>query len=187
MEDVWKETKFETYYISNFGDLRKMKKFGEWKYINGSYDKDGYKRFCFNNNGKDIFKMSHTLVAEAFIGERPEGLVIDHIDRNKKNNHVSNLRYVTYKDNRINTIRYRDDILETDPNIRSRLVINQIVEEYKDDWKKEIEEKCLATNDIIGIRKRGKRYQATRIIKGKQYYKSFKTLEEAQYYLKNLN
>jgi hypothetical protein len=37
----------------------------------------------------------HLLVAEAFIGPRPEGHHTDHIDRNPKNNCRSNLRYVT--------------------------------------------------------------------------------------------
>ena len=41
----------------------------------------------------------HHLVAEVFIGARPEGKVLDHIDRNKLNNHFSNLRYVTISEN----------------------------------------------------------------------------------------
>lgn len=41
----------------------------------------------------------HVLVAQAFLGERPKGLVINHIDYNKRNNHVSNLEYVTHKEN----------------------------------------------------------------------------------------
>jgi len=45
----------------------------------------------------------HHLVANAFMGERPEGLVIDHIDRNPKNNRISNLRYVTHKENQYNS------------------------------------------------------------------------------------
>lgn len=34
-------------------------------------------------------------VAECWLGEKPEGLQIDHIDRNPLNNHYKNLRYVT--------------------------------------------------------------------------------------------
>lgn len=41
----------------------------------------------------------HRLVAEAFLGKRPDGLVVDHIDRNKQNNHYCNLRYVSLSEN----------------------------------------------------------------------------------------
>ncbi len=41
----------------------------------------------------------HKLVAHAFIGPRPLGLEIDHIDGNKDNNCVDNLEYVTRKQN----------------------------------------------------------------------------------------
>lgn len=47
--------------------------------------------------------MVHKLVAECFIGPRPNGFVIDHIDRNKLNNSVSNLRYVSVSTNTANT------------------------------------------------------------------------------------
>lgn len=39
--------------------------------------------------------MIHSAVAECWLGDRPEGYEIDHIDRNSHNNHYSNLRYVT--------------------------------------------------------------------------------------------
>ena len=35
------------------------------------------------------------VVAECWLGEKPEGYEIDHIDRNSLNNHYTNLRYVT--------------------------------------------------------------------------------------------
>jgi hypothetical protein len=39
------------------------------------------------------------LVAESFIGPKPEGLQVNHIDGIKSNNHYSNLEYVTPLEN----------------------------------------------------------------------------------------
>lgn len=41
----------------------------------------------------------HRLVWETFKGEIPEGMVIDHIDGNRSNNSLSNLRLVTQSEN----------------------------------------------------------------------------------------
>ena len=41
----------------------------------------------------------HTIVAYAFLGERPLGLDINHLDGNKRNNDASNLQYVTKSEN----------------------------------------------------------------------------------------
>jgi len=53
------------------------------------------------NNIKKINKI-HILVATHYIGERPVGLEIDHIDRNPLNNNVSNLRYISKSENNKN-------------------------------------------------------------------------------------
>lgn len=45
----------------------------------------------------------HSLVAECWLGPRPEGYVVDHINRDRTDNYHGNLRYVTYKDNLHNT------------------------------------------------------------------------------------
>ena len=47
----------------------------------------------------------HVLVAECWLGPRPEGLVIDHIDRDSLNNDYHNLRYVSQKENVLNSTR----------------------------------------------------------------------------------
>lgn len=39
--------------------------------------------------------MIHNTVAECWLGDRPEGFEVDHIDRNPHNNDYRNLRYVT--------------------------------------------------------------------------------------------
>ena len=53
--------------------------------------------WCLNVNlkGKIRKVYTHKVVAECWLGQKPEGYEIDHIDRNSLNNHYSNLRYVT--------------------------------------------------------------------------------------------
>ena len=50
-------------------------------------------------NGKRESAYVHSLVAAAFIGPRPKGLEVDHIDGNKANNMVLNLQYIPHRDN----------------------------------------------------------------------------------------
>lgn len=78
---------------------------GGYKDVKGSILHGGYKYFQIQRDKKRINKLFHHLVAEYFIGLRPDGLVIDHIDRNKLNNSVTNLRYVTQKENCNNVCR----------------------------------------------------------------------------------
>lgn len=59
----------------------------------------GYENVIASERQKRSTLVVHQVVAEHFIGKRPDGLVIDHIDGNKRNNRVENLRYCTHKDN----------------------------------------------------------------------------------------
>jgi len=58
-----------------------------------------------DQSSKPRIRTIHSLVAEAFIGLRPENAVIDHADRNKQNNFVSNLRYTSRSKNGVNSAR----------------------------------------------------------------------------------
>lgn len=59
----------------------------------------GYLKVLLSKDGKIKNKLVSTLVAAAFIGPRPEGLLTLHTDGNAWNNRVSNLRYGTQADN----------------------------------------------------------------------------------------
>ena len=58
-------------------------------------DKRGYCAVTLKNKTYKV----HRLVAEAWLGKCPKGLEVDHIDRNKLNNSIDNLRYVTKSEN----------------------------------------------------------------------------------------
>jgi len=55
-------------------------------------------------DSKTIRVMIHRAVAEAWLGPCPEGLQVDHIDRNPHNNHYTNLRYVTQSEQMKNRV-----------------------------------------------------------------------------------
>lgn len=70
-------------------------------------DKDGYLRFNTTVAGKHQTILVHRLVASTFLGERPDGLVVDHINRDKADNRVVNLRYANSAENVRNAARHR--------------------------------------------------------------------------------
>lgn len=49
-----------------------------------------------------IYKV-HRIVLETFVGPCPDGMECDHKDRNRSNNHIENLRWVTKAENQHNT------------------------------------------------------------------------------------
>ena len=66
---------------------------------------NGYLRTCIfkDSRGKGVF--IHRLVAAAFLGERPEGMQVNHKNGNKQDNRLENLEYVTASDNALHARR----------------------------------------------------------------------------------
>lgn len=62
-------------------------------------DKAGYLRFSSRWSGISHTRFAHCLVAMAFIGPRPEGMEVDHVDGDKSNCRADNLEYVTHAEN----------------------------------------------------------------------------------------
>lgn len=58
--------------------------------------------FLKNRYGKKKRFFIHYLVASTFLGPKPKGLDTDHIDRDKTNNNLNNLRYVSRATNNFN-------------------------------------------------------------------------------------
>ena len=110
MSEKWMKIKgFEKYEVSNQGRVKRIAhvrydKRGRISMIKEIILKpeivhNGYLRVGLYHNGRLRHKRIASLVAEAFLGQRPPDMEVDHIDGNKANNTVENLRYTTHKDN----------------------------------------------------------------------------------------
>jgi hypothetical protein len=83
-------------YIDNDCVIYRKDKEGKLVQVKPSINNCGYEFICY---GARSIIYVHKLVYETFKGEIPEGMEIDHIDRNKRNNNPDNLRAVTHKEN----------------------------------------------------------------------------------------
>ena len=71
-------------------------------------DDKGYLRVTLFRPGKRIHRRLHQVVAAAFLGPRPEGLIVLHSNKEKHDNRPSNLSYGTHEQNN-GADRVRDD------------------------------------------------------------------------------
>lgn len=93
---------FPKYLVGNDGSLWRWYGGGgrsdrpaRWKHLRGTISRDGYTAFILPLGDKYCRRPLHRLVLEAFVGDRPVGMVACHNDGNPNNNALSNLRWDT--------------------------------------------------------------------------------------------
>lgn len=95
---MWKQIdEYPNYEVSTEGQVRNIKKQNLLKNLKKNY-------FQVKLNGK--FQCVHRLVAVTFIPRFDMSLIVDHIDRDKYNNNMTNLRWVSYSQNSLNRDYY---------------------------------------------------------------------------------
>ena len=94
------------YQVNGRGDVKSLNymKTGKEKILRSGKTKYGYMNVTLSKNGNTKTHQVHRLVYKSFYGNIPDGMVIDHIDGNKLNNSVENLRCVTPKEHCNNPI-----------------------------------------------------------------------------------
>jgi len=129
--EVWKTIEgYPAYEVSNLGQVRRVLAHRGKKPIGIlrlNPQNCGYLQVNLYNEGKQRRVTVHSLVAAAFIGKRPEGFEINHIDADKKNNRAENLEYLTTSQNHKhaaeNLLGYRGEL-----NGQSKLTADKVKE-----------------------------------------------------------
>lgn len=90
------------YEVSNLGRVRRStpgKRTVPGRILKAQLQKVGYYSVRPTIGGENVHFYVHDLVAAAFIGAKPDGWHVNHLDGVKTNNHAWNLEYVTRKGN----------------------------------------------------------------------------------------
>lgn len=95
MDEQWRPIEGQSgYEVSNLGRVQRS---GRIRAL--TPDGNGYLRVSFWQDGKAVKIAVHVLVAEAFLGRRPPGLVVRHGDGVNSNNRADNLSWGTQAEN----------------------------------------------------------------------------------------
>lgn len=100
----------DRYEVSNIGRVRSLLDFTGKKRIKIKSTRlvnKRYRRVTLYKHGEQWTITVHQLVALCFIGPPPKGMTVNHIDTIKLNNHLSNLEYITQRDNTAHSVKNR--------------------------------------------------------------------------------
>jgi hypothetical protein len=102
--EVWKPVHQFTgaYIVSNMGRIMNVR---TGHILKPCLHRQGYHLVSLQQNGRKFQATVHSIVAAAFLGPRPTGMVICHFDDDPARNELSNLRYATQKENIADAIR----------------------------------------------------------------------------------
>ena len=107
MNEIWKDIKdYPNYMVSNLGRVKSLSnnKARKEKILKQHKNSNGYLFVALSKNGKIKCYRVHRLVAEAFLPNPDNKPCIDHINTNKIDNRVENLRWCSHKENINNPI-----------------------------------------------------------------------------------
>lgn len=105
MTEEWRTVAIASdYEVSNLGRVRSLKR-GKARVLRPCVNGHGYHNHTLYVSGQPIFTTAHVLVMAAFVGPRPDGMVVRHWDDSPANNELSNLLYGTQADNVRDAVR----------------------------------------------------------------------------------
>ena len=104
MED-WKTIEeFPEYEVSSLGRVRGPKSSD----LRGATNQGGYRTVSLCKDKKVYRKLVHRLVGLAFLPPVADKMMIDHINRDRTDNRLDNLRWVNNSENQLNSSRSKE-------------------------------------------------------------------------------
>lgn len=106
-KEIWKDVEgYPNYQVSNMGRVKSLNynHTKKEKILKPHKATNSYLMVQLFNNDTYKFKLIHRLVAETFISNPENKPCVDHINTDKTDNRVENLRWVTHKENSNNPI-----------------------------------------------------------------------------------
>ena len=106
--ELFRHPIYAAYAANKYGEIFSLK-FGKIKSIGSRVSKAGYLRFTICIGGRAKSYLTHRFVYECINNEiLDRNIEIDHIDRNPKNNNISNLRKVSRITNCLNRFENKE-------------------------------------------------------------------------------
>lgn len=99
------------YEVSDMGNIKSISRkllngrgsfISKEKILKSPKGNDGYLNVCLRNSTKGKVRRVHQLVAEAFLGHKPDGthkICVDHINNIKTDNRLENLQLISHREN----------------------------------------------------------------------------------------
>ena len=168
MEEIWKNIQeYEgIYQISNLGRIKAVQRKVRNSSVGGFRNlpekilktriENGYYSLTLNKGVKQLFICIHRLVAIAFIPNPENKRCVNHLDGNKLNNNVNNLKWSTHSENEKHAyqiglkISHRVSINQGEKSSFSKLKENQVIEiYYLNEKRKELAKKYNVNQSSI--------------------------------------
>lgn len=163
MEEIWKDVPSLKghYQVSNLGNVRRIM----CRPVKGCINSMGYKQITSHTpEQRKKTKTVHSMVAEAFLGERPEGAHVAHWDGDRGNNCVENLRYATAKENIGDDRRRHGTLPYGEKNYKTSFKDSDVINILKSPMKNaDIARQYKVTKECISNIRRGKTWSHVKV------------------------
>lgn len=111
MSEIWKAIDgYKNYQVSSYGNVKNTHTNRLLKPLG---NKNGYQYISLCKGAKPKFYLLHRLVALTFLENPEKKRCVDHINKQKRNNNVSNLRFATHSENAQNVSARRSKKLSS--------------------------------------------------------------------------